>query len=49
MYIGYISPWVILRPEKINVIYVPKLIGIPAAVCKAASPPEEPPGVRNIS
>ena len=28
---------------------IPKLIGIPAAVCNAASPPEEPPGVLSMS
>ena len=28
---------------------LPKLNGIPAAVCNAASPPEDPPGVLNIS
>ena len=28
---------------------IPKLIGIPAAVCNAASPPEDPPGVLSMS
>ena len=43
------KPFIYRSLDYICIKDIPKLIGIPAAVCNAASPPEDPPGVLSMS